>query len=327
MTELAAGVDLGGTKIQTVVVRGKDVVGSDRVPTPRTGARDVIAAIVGSLQASLTAADTEAADLGGIGIGSPGAIDSANGIVSESPNVPGFQEQVALGPGVSAAMGGTPVGLENDVRIAMLGEHTHGAARPYRNVIGVFVGTGVGGGLVLDGKLRDGRGAAGEIGHIAVTPKGRRCSCGRRGHLESYAGRGRMEARAHKLVHHGEKTDLFDIMAKEEKTRLSSGVIAKALAKHDPMALSLVDDAVWALGVALASAQNLLDLEAIIIGGGLGDRLGQPFVDRIVAAMHPRLFVPDKPPVVLGTELGDLSGAVGGAVLAGRKVSARQASR
>ena len=191
--------------------------------------------------------------------------------------------------------------LENDVRVAMLGEHERGAGRPYRNVLGVFVGTGVGGGLVLDGKLHDGRGAAGEIGHTLVQPKGRKCSCGRRGHLEAYAGRGRMEVRARKLAQRGKRTDLFDIMKAKGKLRLSSGVIAKALREHDHVAESLIDDAVWALGIALSNAQNLLDLEAIIVGGGLGDRLGQPFVDRIVEAMTPRLFVPDRPPAVLTT--------------------------
>jgi glucokinase len=94
-------------------------------------------------------------------------------------------------------------------------------------------------------------------------------------------------------------------------------VIAKALAKHDPVVVQLVDQAVWALGIALANAQNLLDLEAIVIGGGLGDRLGRPFVDRVAEAMHPRLHVPERPPKLLSTELGDLGGAVGGAVLAG----------
>ncbi|MGZ8570951.1 MAG: ROK family protein [Actinomycetota bacterium] len=323
MTELTAGVDLGGTKIQTVVLRDEHVVGGARVPTPHTGADDVVASIVSTIHDALGAADAELPDLVAVGIGSPGAIDAARGMVSESPNVPGFQEKVDLGPKVSAACGGVLVAIDNDVRVAMLGEHQRGAGRPYRNVIGVFVGTGVGGGLVLDGKLRDGRGAAGEIGHASVTPAGRRCSCGRHGHLEAYAGRGCMETRARDLHAKGKKTILFDIMEKQGKPRISSGVIAKALEKQDRMAVSLVDDAVWALGIALASTQNLLDLEAFIIGGGLGDRLGQPFVDRIVAAMQPRLFVPEQPPVVLTTELGDVSGAVGAAVLAGRAVSAR----
>jgi len=126
-----------------------------------------------------------------------------------------------------------------------------------------------------------------------------------------------MELRARQLHKQGHKTILFKIMEKSGRQRLSSGVYARALAKGDRMTQRLIDEATWALGIALASAQNLLDLEAIIVGGGLGDRLGQPFVDRVVEQMTPHLFVPDKPPLVLRTELGDLSGAVGAAVLAG----------
>ena len=183
--------------------------------------------------------------------------------------------------------------------------------------MGVWVGTGVGGGLVLDGELYEGQGAAGEIGHTIVKPGGRVCSDGRRGHLEAYAGRGQMEAHARHLAKEGHKTELFDIMEKKGRTRLSSGVWAAALEKHDKMARELVDDAVWALGVGLASVQNLLALEAIVIGGGLGDRLGPPFVGRIREEMEPLLFVPDHPPTLLSSEFGDLSGAVGAAVLAG----------
>ena len=135
--------------------------------------------------------------------------------------------------------------------------------------------------------------------------------------MEAYAGRVSMERRARHLVKRGQKTDLFRIMEKNGRTRLSSGVFARALEQGDKLAKKLIDDAAWALGIAIASAQNLLDLEAIIVGGGLGDRLGQPFVDQIVEQMTPYLFVADKPPVVLRTELGDLSGAVGAAVLAG----------
>jgi glucokinase len=319
MAEFTVGVDLGGTKIQTAALRSSEVVGSSRVPTPTSGTEHVIAAIVDSIRTALAQAGAEAgaADVAGIGIGSPGRVETGTGVVSGSPNVPGFQEAVELGPRVSTALGGIPVKLDNDVRVATLGEHARGAGRPYRNVLGVFVGTGVGGGLILDGTLRDGRGAAGEIGHTNVKPGGRMCSDGRRGHLEAYAGRGRMEVRAHSLVKDGQETVLFDVMKEKGKPSLSSGVFVAALKRKDRMAESLIDDAVWALGVALAAAQNLLDLEAIIVGGGLGDRLGRPFVDRVAAAMHPRLFVPDNPPAMLTTGLGDLSGAVGAAVLAG----------
>src|SRR5205823_13914026 len=126
-------------------------------------------------------------------------------------------------------------------------------------------------GLILEGKLREGRGAAGEIGHTVVKDGGRLCSCGRRGCLEAYAGRGRMEVHARELAEKGHTTDLFRIMEHKGRTRLSSGVWAEALEKKDKVAQRLVDDAVWALGIALASAQNLLDVESILIGGGLGD--------------------------------------------------------
>ena len=312
-------MDVGGTKIQSAAMRAKKVVGGHRAGTPLTGAKDVATAIGDAVAKAIADAGAEHADLTAVGIGAPGAIDTEAGTVSSSPNLPGFQEAapVALGAMVSEALGGVPVRLDNDVRVAILGEWKRGAGRGYRNLLGVWVGTGVGGGLVLDGKVYQGQGAAGEIGHMIVKPGGRVCSDGRRGHLEAYAGRGQMEVQARRLVKEGHKTDLFDIMAKRGRTRLSSGVWAVALEKKDKMARELVDDAVEALGVGVASVQNLLALEAIVIGGGLGDRLGPTFVDRIRDAMGPLLFVPEQPPALLSSEFRDLSGAVGAAVLAG----------
>jgi glucokinase len=237
--------------------------------------------------------------------------------VSNSPNVPGFEhDPVKLGSLVRRRFRGVPIRLENDVRVAVLGEHKRGAGRPFRDVLGVFVGTGVGGGLILEGKLRRGGGGAGEIGHTAVNEGGRVCSCGQKGHLEAYAGRGRIEHEARRRMKKGHPTILFDLMKKKGRTRVSSGVISEALKHKDRMTKSLVADAAWALGVALASAQNLLEMEAIIVGGGLGDRLGQPFVDRVTAEAHPRLLVPERAPAIITTELGDLSGAVGAALIA-----------
>jgi glucokinase len=318
MPRLTAGVDLGGTKIQTVLLRAHKVVGSSRMLTPRTGADAVIAAITDSIRASIASAGAATADLAAVGIGSPGTIDAGAGSVANSPNVPGFEtDPVPLGPEVARALGGVDVKLDNDVRVAVLGEWKRGAGRPYRDVLGVFVGTGVGGGLILGGELREGRGAAGEIGHTTVKDGGRRCGCGRRGCLEAYAGRARIEATALRWQRQGRATKLFDVMRRRGRDRVTSGVIAGALARHDEVTVELVDQAVWALGLALANAQNLLDLEAIVIGGGLGDRLGQPFVRRVEEAATPHLHVPERPPRFLPTELGDLSGAVGAAVLAG----------
>jgi glucokinase len=317
--KLTAGVDVGGTKIQAVVVRAREVVGSARLETPRAGADSVVAAIVDSVKASVAAAGGRTADLSAAGIGFPGTVENKEGSIGHAPNVHGFEtDPVALGPAVSKALGGVDVRLDNDVRVAILGEWKRGAGRPYRDLLGVFVGTGVGGGLVLGGELREGRGAAGEIGHTIVRDQGRRCSCGKRGCLEAYAGRARLEATARRLQDDkGRSTELFRIMRRRGRDRVTSGTFAAALAQGDKLTIELVDEAVWALGLALANAQNLLDLEAIIVGGGLGDRFGEPFVRRVEQAATPHLHVPERPPRFLPTELGDLSGAVGAAVLAG----------
>ena len=315
---VTAGVDLGGTKIQTVVLRNGAVAGSARLLTPQTGvAEDVIDAIVRTVRAALVGTDAATADLAAVGIGSPGEVDAKAGAVLLATNVPGFSDRVELGPLVSSKLGGVEVRVGNDVSVGVLGEYTRGAGRPFENLLGVWVGTGVGGGLVFGGELYDGKGAAGEFGHMVVKPGGLSCACGRRGCIEAYAGRVSMERRAQRLVKRGHKTTLFSIMDERGRNRLTSGVYATALERGDHMTRRLIDEAAWALGLGLASSQNLLDLEAIIVGGGLGDRLGQPFVDQIVEQMTPHLFVPDAPPTVLRTELGDLSGAVGAAVLAG----------
>jgi glucokinase len=205
--------------------------------------------------------------------------------------------------------------LGNDVHVAVDAEVALGAGRGYASVLGVFWGTGVGGGIVLNGERWVGRGAAGEIGHMVVKEGGARCPCGRRGCVEAYAGRGALEARARRAEQKGEKTELFRLMESADRTRLTSGVWAKALAHRDPLATRLIHRAVEALGAGIASAVNLLDVEVVVIGGGLGTRLGEPYVRRISRAMVPHLFVSERPPDVRLAALGDLGGAIGAALL------------
>ena len=310
------GVDLGGTKIQSVALRSRKVVGQGRSRTPQAGADEVVEAILATIDLALAGARAKRSEVSAVGIGFPGQFDEKTGDTLGAVNLKGFQDRYPLGRRVSKALEGAAVVLDNDVRAALLGEYELGSGRGYRNLLGVFVGTGVGGGLVLEGRLRRGRGAAGEVGHTVVRDQGLECGCGRLGCLEAYAGRGRMEVRARRMVEQGEKTVLFEIMQKRGRDRLTSGVFAAALQENDAMAAALVDEAVWALGISLASVQNILDLEAIIIGGGLGDRLGAPFVKRVAEAMQPHLFIDKAPPEMLTTTLGDLSGAVGAALLA-----------
>jgi glucokinase len=182
-------------------------------------------------------------------------------------------------------------------------------------MLGVFWGTGVGGGLVLDGRDWVGRGAAGEIGHVVVELGGRRCPCGRRGCMEAYAGRRGMEEEARRLHDAGEPTELFKIMKRKGYDRLKSSVWEEALNDGDAVAKRLLDHAVKALGAGIGSAVNILDVEAVIIGGGLGVRFGEPFRRRIEHQMLKHVFVDERPPVVLLAELGDLGGAIGAALL------------
>ena len=314
---MRGGIDLGGTKIQAVVVDDASaLLGQARLPTPTEGGpADVSEAMAAALREAATAAGVQTGDLTGVGVGSPGAVDEAAGTVSSARNLPGWEGTFALRQDLGGRLG-APVKLGNDVQVATDAEFQLGAAREYDSVLGVFWGTGVGGGLVLDGKPWVGRGSAGEIGHVVVRRDGARCPCGRRGCMEAYAGRGAMEARARSLHARGEHTVLFDIMRRRGRERLTSGVWARALRAEDPMAVAIMARAIAALGAGVASAQNILDVEAVIIGGGLGVRLGEPYVARIAAAMQPHLFLDARPPQVRLAALGDLGGAVGAALLA-----------
>ena len=316
MSKARAGVDLGGTKIQAVVVdSGHEVLGQVRRPTPVEGGPQAVAdQIVDAVRGASDAAGREPGSLAAIGVGSPGVVDTGAGTVAHARNLPGWDGVFPLGPALSNALG-PPVFLGNDVDTAVEAEFRLGAARPYSSFIGVWWGTGVGGAIILDGKPWRGRGAAGEIGHTVVKLKGARCPCGRRGCLEAYAGRAAMETHARRLVERGEKTDLFEIMKKEGRSRLSSGVWERALEKDDKLAVALIGRAVAALGAGIASAINLLDVEAVVIGGGLGTRLGQPYADRVAEAMGPHLFVPERAPGVHVAALGDLGGAIGAALI------------
>jgi glucokinase len=149
---------------------------------------------------------------------------------------------------------------------------------------------------------------------MVVKMGGARCPCGRRGCLEAYAGRAAMEARARRKHEQGHETELFKIMKKHGRDRLTSGIWERALEAKDSLATELIDRAVEALGTGIASVVNLLDVEAVVIGGGIGTRLGEPYAKRIVEEMGKHLFNDDNPPAVKVAALGDLGGAIGAAL-------------
>jgi glucokinase len=311
------GLDLGGTKIQAVVVDSQnELIGQARLPTPTSGGPpEVVEALAQTLEAAAAAAGCEPSSLAGVGVGVPGPIDHARGMLLYAANLPGWSNPYPVVDKLSGRLG-APVRLGNDVGVAVDAEFHLGAGKPFGSLLGIWWGTGVGGGLILDGKHWYGRGSAGELGHTVVRLGGRKALNGLEGTIEAYAGRAAMEARARRVVDKGGQTELFEIMERRGRTRLSSGVWAEALERGDPLAVRLIDRAVSVLGAGAASVVNLLDLEAVVIGGGLGSRLGQPYADRIAGAMQPHLLQPDRPPAVPVAALGDLGGAIGATLVA-----------
>jgi glucokinase len=319
VSNLRGGIDLGGTKIQTAIVEpGGAVRGEARQPTPTTGGpANVARAMEDALREAAAAAGVKPEDLEGVGVGSPGDADEKTGVVSSASNLPDWEGSFPLGESLSKALG-TEVRISNDVQVATEAEFHLGAGREFQSLIGVFWGTGVGGGLVLDGKPWLGRGAAGEIGHMVVKRGGAKCPCERRGCLEAYAGRSAMEAEARRQQKEGQKTDLFKLMHKHEKPRLTSGIWERAIDHGDELATKLIDRAIEALGTGIASAVNLLDPEAIVIGGGLGIRFGERYMEALMKEMDKHLFLNERPPAVRVASLGDLGGAIGASLLVDR---------
>ena len=317
---MRAGVDLGGTKIDALIVEGsRETRGRARMPTPTDGgAAAVVAAVAQAVVDAADDARVPVDQLTGVGVGSPGAVDTKAGTVGFNSNLAGgwtdpypFAEE--LGRRV-----GTHVLVTNDVDAATGAELKLGAGRDLPSFLAVWWGTGLGGSVVLAGRRWEGNGAGCELGHTVVKLGGRVCPCGRRGCAEAYAGRAAMEARARHLHERGQHTQLFDLMRKANRDRLTSGVWERALKHDDRLAHELIDDAYDAIAAASASVVNLLDIDGIVLGGGLGTRFGDKAAERIRDKMRPHVFNPTRDPPVRPAELGDDGGALGAALLVGQ---------
>jgi glucokinase len=300
------GIDLGATNIAAGLIdEAQQVVERVKVPVP-TGGPDTV------LDALAEAVDGLGGDPLGVGVGVPGQV--REGWVLAAPNLVGWDEPVDLA-GPLARRVGLPVAVDNDATVGVLGEWRAGAGVGAAHLLGVWWGTGIGGGLVLDGRLyRGATGGAGEFGHVVVARDGAACGCGRHGCVEAYAGRANMERRAREAVAAGRRSALLDLQG--TKPRMTSGVWAKALDKGDDLAIEILDEAVAALGAAVGSAVNLLDLDHVVIGGGLAEKFGQPLVDRVAAAARRHYLVEGLTRQVVVATLGDDAGVVGAAALA-----------
>lgn len=324
MTEpVIIGVDLGATNIEAAAVRDGEVLASKKKKTRADKGVEVVCdRIEKTVRKVFKKMDAEADDFAALCIGAPGAVDAEAGIVRSAPNLD--WHDVALGERLQERLG-LPVMVDNDVNIGIMGEHVYGAGQGADDMVGIFVGTGIGGGLVVDGKPHHGgRGAAGEIGHVVVKPHGRTCGCGREGCVEAYASKTAMEAIIREEMEKGRETEVFEIMDDKGKRKLTSSVIEAALDAEDPLMEEAIQNAQYYLGILTADLVNVLDPEVIVYGGGVVERLGAPFLKPIerTARQHYLQRRGAENIRIVPAALGDDAGPVGAAVVAQRRLEA-----
>lgn len=316
MSDLVVGVDLGGTNMQlgvvdasgAVVAQGKKKTRADK------GAETLFERLVRAIESVCEEAGTSPARVGGVGLGVAAAVDQERGVVLEAPNL-GWRD-FPIERELSERLQ-TPVAIENDVNAAVLGEHRFGAIKGEREALGVWVGTGVGGAIMLNGELhRGGFGTAGEIGHVTLHP---RAALGLRS-LEDICSRTAVVRRLAQLAPTSD-TALHELSGGDVSS-IRSGVIAKAYAADDALTRAVVDDAADLLGVAIASAATLLSMPVVMLGGGLTEAIGKPFVDRVRDSVRAHVFPESVRRVrVVATELNEKAGILGGAITIRRRLS------
>lgn len=315
------GVDMGGTKILAAVVRddGKIVASAKKQTRAENGPDQVIARIRETVRLAADGAHISLDDIAAMGIGAPGPVDAQKGIVFHTPNMPGW-DNVPLGQLLSDSLG-IPVFVENDVNMGTVGEFVLGAGRGTNDMVGIFVGTGVGGGIIIDGQLRRGaRHAAGEIGHMVIAAGGPYCGCGRQGCLEAVASRTAIERDLTAGIMNG-RDNLLPENARGRLKRMTSSVLAKAWAEGCPLTREVLGRTQWYLGLHAAAIVNLLDPEMLVYGGGLVEALGDDFLEpvRAIARQH-YLFQEGTPVQIVTAKLGDDAGVLGAAVVAQRGI-------
>ena len=265
-TEYVVGVDLGGTKILAGVFNEvMECVGTAKVSTKsQRGVDEVIERIARCVRDAVDEADLSLKQLAGVGIGAPGAVDFSSGTIVFAPNLEGWKD-VPLKKNLEKLLG-VPVFVENDCNIAVLGVYVAELKSKPRNVVGIFVGTGIGGGLIVNGELYSGfTHAAGEIGHTILDINGPKCGCGNKGCFEALASRTAIFQQIKGGVKDGEKTLLTEMLG-DDLDDLRSGDLRKAIRRGDKFVDRVVENAAEYIGIATANLVNVLNPEVVVTG-------------------------------------------------------------
>jgi glucokinase len=316
--EYLVGVDLGGTKILAGVFDERlNCLGRSKISTKaQRGPDAVIERVVRCIRDAVDECDLDFRQVRGIGIGAPGASDPETGRVLFAPNL--VWENVPLKKDLEKHLG-IPAFIENDCNIQTLGVYEKELKGKARHVVGIFLGTGIGAGIILDGRLFSGfNRTAGEIGHMVLEVGGPKCGCGNRGCFEALASRTAIFRRIQAGVKDGQKTVLTDILD-GELADLRSGDLRKAIRRGDKFVEKIIEDAAEYTGIAVANIINLLNPEVVVLGGGVMDALEDEMLAIIVETAHDYAMQgTDRGIEIIATKLGDDAGITGGAVLARR---------
>lgn len=317
--EYLVGVDLGGTKILAgVFTSSLKLVGTSKLSTKANrGPSAVIDRVARCVQDAVDECDLDLKQVRAVGVGAPGSIDPEAGKVLFSPNMPGW-ENIALKKELEKRLE-LPVFVENDCNVCTWGVFEAELGGKPRHLIGIFVGTGIGGGLIIDGKLFSGFNlTAGEVGHMVLEVNGPKCGCGNKGCFEALASRTAIFRRIQTAVKEGQKTLLTDMLG-PNLDDLRSGDLRKAIRRGDKFVEKVVEEAAEYIGIAVGNLINVINPEVIVLGGGVLDALEDEMMAIIVETAKDYAMPGTAKGIdIIASKLGDEAGITGGAVLARR---------
>jgi glucokinase len=325
--EYLIGVDLGGTKVLVALINAKGrIVAEKKMPTEaEQGPEKVIARIAKTIKAVIKEADIAAKEIIAVGVGAPGPLNPETGIILNAPNLPGWRE-IPLAKMLEKETD-LPTFIENDVNAGTFGEYKLGAGRGVKDIVGIFVGTGVGGGLIVGGKLRSGyRHVAAEVGHIIILADGPTCGCGNKGCLEALASRTAIVRDIMTAIGAGRRSVIAELSGGKAEN-VTSGVLLEAAKRRDALTLEVLGRAQYYLGILVANVVNFFDPEMVILGGGVVEAFGDEFLKPIRQTAHECFIAKHEMERVkiVSAELGDYAGVLGAAMLAAER--AKKAAR
>ncbi|MDB6026742.1 MAG: hypothetical protein JWM68_2965 [Verrucomicrobiales bacterium] len=318
-SEYLIGVDLGGTKILAGVFdKNLKCLGRTKMSTKaERGVSSVIERVGHCVRDVVDECDLKLDQVRAVGIGAPGAVNRVTGHVIFAPNLK--WQNVPLKKELEKDLG-VPVFLENDCNGCTLGVYETELKGKPRNVIGIFVGTGIGGGIIVNGEMFRGfNHTAGEIGHMVLQIDGPKCGCGNKGCLEALASRTAIFKRIESAVKAGQKTVLTEMLGEDLKD-LRSGDLRKAIRKGDKFVDKVIEDAAEYIGIAIGNLINIFNPEIVVLGGGVIDALEDEMMPIIIEVAHDFAMSGTADGIeIVASKVGDDAGILGGAVLARRE--------